>query len=50
MPMSHEEEGVVLGKWLSVQRTAHKKGTLDAARRVQLEELGVVWCMSLEQQ
>ena len=40
----------MFGKWLSVQRTAHKKGTLNAARRVRLEELGVVWCMSLEQQ
>ena len=28
---------------------AHKNGTLDAARRAQLEALGVVWGMSAEQ-
>ena len=42
VPARHEEEGVRLGKWLSDQRTAHTNGTLDAARRTQLEALGVV--------
>ena len=31
-----------LGVWLSTQRKAHTKGTLDAARRTRLEALGVV--------
>ena len=32
-----------LGDWLVTQQKAHTKGTLDAARRKQLEALGVVW-------
>ena len=42
VPVTHDEQGVKLGNWLRDQRTAHKKGTLDAARRSRLEELGVV--------
>ena len=48
--MTHEEQGVMLGRWLSVRRTAHDTGALDAAQQVRLKELGVVWGMSLEQQ
>ena len=48
--VTHEEQGVVLGRWLSVRRTAHDTGALDAAQQVRLKELGVVWGMSLEQQ
>ena len=43
IPLKHEEQGVKLGTWLTTQRTAHSKGTLDAARRARLEALGVVW-------
>ena len=42
VPARHEEEGVRLGDWLMTQRKAHTNGTLDAARRTQLEALGVV--------
>ena len=50
VPVKHEEQGVELGVWLSMQRQAHKKGTLDATRRERLEALGVVWGTSIEQQ
>ena len=43
VPEKHEEEGMRLGVWLHHQRTAHGKGTLDAARFARLEALGVVW-------
>ena len=46
VPAKHEEQGVKLGDWLSTQRTAHSKGTLDAARRTRLEALGVVWALA----
>ena len=42
VPKRHEEQGVKLGEWLVMQRRAHTKGTLDAARRTRLEALGVV--------
>ena len=38
-----QEQGTNLGAWLTTQRTAHRKGTLDAARRDRLETLGVEW-------
>ena len=42
VPFKHEEAGVRLGAWLGGQRIAHGKGTLNAARLVRLETLGVV--------
>ena len=41
LPYRHEEGGEKLGKWLSNQKHVHGKGTLDAARRLRLEALGV---------
>jgi hypothetical protein len=43
VPFKHIEEGVNLGKWLSEQRGAYKKGELDKTRQKRLEELGVIW-------
>ena len=43
VPAKHEEEGVRLGGWLVTQQMAHTNGKLDAARRMRLEALGVVW-------
>ena len=42
MPWKHVEQGVKPGWWLAMQRAAHNKGTLDAARRSRLVALGVV--------
>ena len=43
VPFQHEEEGVMLGTWLSAQRLDFKKGKLDQARKERLESLGVLW-------
>ena len=41
--LAHEENGIMLGKWLSRQRTALKKGKLDESYQRRLEELGMIW-------
>jgi hypothetical protein len=43
VPFQHEEEGVILGIWLSNQRKGFKKGKLNQARQEWLEWLGVLW-------
>ena len=43
VPIKHVEDGVKLGVWLGVQRTAFKAGKLSAERRGRLESLGVRW-------
>ena len=43
VPRKHEEQGDKLGSWLSDQRQAYKRGTLEARRRHILEECGVRW-------
>merc|ERR1719162_1967277 len=43
VPRKHEEQGDKLGVWLSNQRTAYKRGTLEARRVAALEVAGVVW-------
>jgi len=43
VPRRHEEQGAKLGYWLQNQRTAYKRGTLEARRVRALEEAGVVW-------
>ena len=50
VPAAHEEEGVKLGVWLDRQRTAHREGSLDAARQEKLKALGVVWDLPEERQ
>ena len=39
VPGSHREDGYRLGQWVTVQRTAYRKGTLDPKRRSRLEAL-----------
>jgi len=41
VPRTHIEDGYFLGPWLDKQKKAAEAGTLDAAKRNQLEELGV---------
>ena len=43
VPQRHEEQGDKLGRWLAMQRAAHKRGTLEARRVQALEECGVRW-------
>ena len=43
VPKKHVEDGENLGKWLSRQKEAHKKGKLDPERYQKLNGLGVVW-------
>jgi hypothetical protein len=43
VPVSHKEEGVNLGLWLSKQREAKKAGKLDVTRERRLEKFGIVW-------
>ena len=43
VPQRHEEQGDKLGRWLALQRAAHKRGTLEARRVQALEECGVRW-------
>merc|ERR1712224_53609 len=43
VPISHKEDGEPLGKWLSKQRQAKKKGKLDPEKEQRLESNGVVW-------
>jgi len=43
VPNKHEEQGDKLGGWLSTQRKAYKRGTLEARRVAALEECGVRW-------
>ncbi len=43
VPVSHKEEGVNLGFWLSKQREAKKAGKLDVTRERRLEKFGIVW-------
>ncbi|OEU21608.1 hypothetical protein FRACYDRAFT_181410 [Fragilariopsis cylindrus CCMP1102] len=43
VPYNHKEEGANLGRWLIHQRYFKKRGTLDAVKEKQLEELGIVW-------
>ena len=43
VPRRHEEQGAKLGKWLSHQRQAYKRGTLEARRVQILEDCGVTW-------
>ena len=49
VPRKHEERGVKLGPWLSKQRQARKKGTMDAERERRLEKAGVRWRISGKQ-
>ena len=43
VPISHQEEGENLGRWLAAQREAFRQGKLDKERRQRLEELDVIW-------
>ena len=43
VPVSHEEDGIKLGSWLSNQRTDFKTGKLGPERQERLESLGVLW-------
>mmetsp|Transcript_30835 Transcript_30835/g.31347 ORF Transcript_30835/g.31347 Transcript_30835/m.31347 type:complete len:166 (+) Transcript_30835:348-845(+) len=43
VPDKHEEDGEKLGKWLSNQRTANKKGKINTDLIKRLNEVGVVW-------
>ena len=43
VPAKHEERGAKLGSWLSNQRTARRKGVMDAEKEGRLKELGVRW-------
>ena len=43
VPAKHEEQGAKLGSWLGHQRTAYKRGTLEARRVQILEDCGVTW-------
>ncbi|OEU06615.1 HA-domain-containing protein, partial [Fragilariopsis cylindrus CCMP1102] len=43
VPRDHKEDGKNLGEWLNRQRQNKKKGTLDAIKEKQLEELGIEW-------
>ena len=43
VPARHEEQGDRLGWWLQTQRTAYKRGTLEARRVQILEDCGVTW-------
>ena len=43
VPARHVEEGENLGRWLTDQKQAHKKGNLDPERYQKLLELGVEW-------
>ena len=43
IPQRHKEDGENLGRWLTDQKQAHKKGKLDPERYRKLNELGVVW-------
>ena len=49
VPISHEEDGVKLGIWLSTQRTSMKEEKLDESRQRRLEELGVRWNILADQ-
>jgi hypothetical protein len=44
VPISHTEDRIGLGSWLSHQREFKKEGTLDPDRQTRLEEIG--WCGS----
>merc|ERR1712238_388498 len=43
VPRKHIEDEENLGAWLDTQRTANKKGKLNADQIKRLEEIGVVW-------
>ena len=43
VPNQHQEQGDALGGWLARQRTAYKRGTLEARRAAALDAAGVVW-------
>ena len=43
VPYKHVEQGFWLGQWLAKQRAAHRRGTLQSERWVQLEKAGVCW-------
>merc|ERR1712238_24712 len=43
VPKLHKEDGEQLGKWLVTQRTANKKGKLNADQIKRLDEIGFVW-------
>jgi len=43
VPVSHEEDGIKLGSWLSNQRTDFRTGKLGPDRQERLESLGVLW-------
>jgi len=46
---SHTEDGKKLGTWLNSQRQARRKGILDPAKEKQLEEMGMIWSVSMDQ-
>eukprot|EP00747_Dinoflagellata_sp_TGD_P096901 gnl/TRDRNA2_/TRDRNA2_166971_c1_seq2.p1 gnl/TRDRNA2_/TRDRNA2_166971_c1~~gnl/TRDRNA2_/TRDRNA2_166971_c1_seq2.p1 ORF type:complete len:214 (-),score=24.61 gnl/TRDRNA2_/TRDRNA2_166971_c1_seq2:15-656(-) len=41
IPPKHKEDGIALGTWLSQQRNAFHKGTLDEVRQSRLQQAGV---------
>ena len=43
VPGPHTEDGFPLGKWVTRQRTARRKGALSTARTERLDALGMVW-------
>ena len=43
VPQRHVEDDHALGRWVSRQRTAHRKGELSVSRKERLESLGMVW-------
>jgi len=43
VPAAYVEDGVTLGRWLSVQRRAKKEGRLSEGQVRRLEQLGIVW-------
>ena len=43
VPQSHEEDGIMLGKWLARQRSAMKNGKLGESYQRRLEKLGMIW-------
>ena len=45
VPRAHVEEGAKLGDWLSTQRTAHSRGTLEPRRVDALGQCGVEWAL-----
>merc|ERR1712238_295758 len=49
VPKLHKEDGENLGSWLDTQRTANKKGKLNADQIKRLDKIEIVWDVQKQQ-